>query len=53
MPNFEVNDTLTEIELTDTLTNIEGLLREAARKNCSPRGAGIVRTVKESPDRED
>jgi hypothetical protein len=37
MPNVVVNDTLTEIELTDTLTNIEALLHEAAEENCFPR----------------
>ena len=37
MPNVVVNDTLTEIELTDNLTNIEALLREAAEENCFPR----------------
>jgi hypothetical protein len=30
------NDTLTEIELTDTLTNIEALLREAAEEKLFP-----------------
>ena len=36
MPNVVVNDTLTEIELTDTLTNIEALLREAAEEKLFP-----------------
>jgi hypothetical protein len=38
MPNVEVNDTLTEIELTDTLNNIEALLREAAEEKLFPSG---------------
>lgn len=38
MPNVVVNDTLTEIELTDTLTNIEALLREAAEEKLLPSG---------------
>ena len=32
------NDTLTEIELTDTLTNIEALLREATEEKLFPSG---------------
>ena len=36
MPNVVGNDTLTEIELTDTLTNIEALLREAAEEKLFP-----------------
>ena len=35
-PNVVVNDTLTELELTDTLTNIEALLREAAEEKLFP-----------------
>jgi hypothetical protein len=37
-PNVVVNDTLTEIELTDTLTNIEALLCEAAKEKLFPSG---------------
>ena len=35
MPNVEVNDTLTDVELTDT---IEALLREAAEEKLFPSG---------------
>jgi hypothetical protein len=38
MPNVVGNDTLTEIEFTDTLTNIEALLREAAEEKLFARG---------------
>ena len=38
MPNVVVNDTLTEIEFTDTLTNIEALLREATEEKLFPSG---------------
>jgi hypothetical protein len=31
MPNVEVNDTLVDIELTDTLTSIEGWLQQSRR----------------------
>ena len=31
MPNVEVDDTLTDIELTSTLTNIEDWLRQLSR----------------------
>ena len=42
MPNVVVNDTLTEIELTDTLTNIEALLREAAEEKLFARGQEML-----------
>ena len=36
MPNVEVKATLINIELTDTLTNIEDWLRKAAEENLVP-----------------
>ncbi len=38
MPNVEANDTFINIELTDTLTSIEALLREAAEEKLFARG---------------
>ena len=38
MPNVEANDTFINIELTDTLPNIEALLFEAAEEKLFARG---------------
>ena len=39
MQNVEVKDTLTDIELTDTLNNIEAWLRKATEENLDPSGS--------------
>jgi len=39
MQNVEVKDTFTDIELTDTLTNIEAWLRKATAENLDPSGS--------------
>lgn len=39
MPNVESNDTFINIELTDTLTNIEAWLRKATEENLDPSGS--------------
>jgi hypothetical protein len=38
MPNVEVKGTLTDVELTGTLSNIEDWLRKAAEENPVSRG---------------
>jgi len=39
MQNVEVKDTFTDIELTDTLTNIEAWLRKATEENLDLSGS--------------